>query len=417
MSGILERVFSTLLQQGTAVARMAADQLAFERQEPPPQVIQTDYWTAPSDQPLQDTDPGSAPDRRGLTGSVRLLEDLTRLEQYAFETARRQLNLTETISLAHHDPFAFQRFRETGVLRFTTPMQLFDECFPGHYLRLIKRVRTTVVALIPPSAGIRATLSNTGRSDVVIGGGLFQTVRINRPESVALSAPFDATGVFELDPQPEMLVPFEGIGVDGSWELRLPQAANAFDFRTLADVMFSLDYTALDSYDYRQDVLRRLGRSRQLDRAFSVRREFADAWFDLHNPESSGSSVSVTWTTRREDFPANLEGLAVAEVQLVVAREGALSDVPTPEFGVTDLALRLSDGTVRRGGPGTSVRGVISADRGAPNWRTRLGGDHAPIGEWTLTLPASSRQRLREGSVTDLILIISVRGLSPAWPA
>src|SRR3712207_7849693 len=48
---------------------------------------------------------------------------------------------------ARLDPYALQRFRETGVLLFETPMTLFDRDFPGHYLRLIKRVRISVIAL------------------------------------------------------------------------------------------------------------------------------------------------------------------------------------------------------------------------------------------------------------------------------
>ena len=45
---------------------------------------------------------------------------------------------------------------------FVTPLELFDRDFPGHYLRLIKRVRMSVIALIPPNDGIHATLSTTG---------------------------------------------------------------------------------------------------------------------------------------------------------------------------------------------------------------------------------------------------------------
>ena len=138
-------------------------------------------------------------------------------------------------------------------------MELFDRDFPGHYLRLIRRVRTSVIALIPPSQGIRATLSTTGTSRVVIGGDIFQTVVVNRgPESVALTSPRDATGLFELEPQPEMLLPFEGLGVDTTWELRMPKAANPFDYRTIADVLLTIEYTALNSFDYCQQVIQTL---------------------------------------------------------------------------------------------------------------------------------------------------------------
>jgi hypothetical protein len=47
-------------------------------------------------------------------------------------------------------PVEFLDFRRTGTLVFATPMTLFDTDFPGHYLRLIRQVRTSVVALIPP---------------------------------------------------------------------------------------------------------------------------------------------------------------------------------------------------------------------------------------------------------------------------
>jgi len=32
-----------------------------------------------------------------------------------------------------------------------TPIELFDRDFPGHYLRLVERARTSVIALIPPA--------------------------------------------------------------------------------------------------------------------------------------------------------------------------------------------------------------------------------------------------------------------------
>lgn len=99
---------------------------------------------------------------------------------------------------------------------FETPMNLSDRDFPGHYLRLIKRVSTSVLALIPPAEGIHATLSTIGLSRVVIGNaGIFQKINVRRyPESVALTSPINATGLFELLPQnQEMLFPFEGMVV------------------------------------------------------------------------------------------------------------------------------------------------------------------------------------------------------------
>jgi hypothetical protein len=73
-------------------------------------------------------------------------------------------------------------------------------------------VRVSVVALVPPSTGIRASLATTGLSRIVTAeDGLFQTIVVRRtPESVVLTAPPDATALFELEQQSDKLLPFEG---------------------------------------------------------------------------------------------------------------------------------------------------------------------------------------------------------------
>ena len=289
MSGVIGDIYRYFLEQATSIAKLAQTQLAFERQESGLDFILSDYWTVTSGSASLDTGNGDGRDRRGMTGSARLLHDLYLLDQHAFTTDRRKLQMSKTLSLALLDPIAFQQFRETGVLPFRTTMELFDRDFPGHYLRLVRRVRTSVIALIPPTHGIKATLSSTGISRAVISteaGGLFEERALPRePESVALTAPSNDSGVFELQEQPEILLPFEGLGVANSWEFRMPKAANAFDYNTIADILVTFEYTALDSPIYRQQVIQRLDRTVSLDRPFSFRHQFADQWYDLHNPD------------------------------------------------------------------------------------------------------------------------------------
>jgi hypothetical protein len=157
MSGVLGQVYRYFLQQATSVARTAEHQLAFERQQRLGPLVQVDYWQPPSDTGVGS---GTPPDRRGLTGSARLLQDIYQLDQFAFETNKRKLHLSQTLSLAQLFPQEFEDFRRTGRLPFATSMSLFDRAFPGHFLRLIRRVRTSVIALIPPTQGIRATLTS-----------------------------------------------------------------------------------------------------------------------------------------------------------------------------------------------------------------------------------------------------------------
>ncbi|PLS81991.1 MAG: hypothetical protein CYG59_05140, partial [Chloroflexi bacterium] len=137
-------------------------------------------------------------------------------------------------------------------------------------------------ALVPPTQGIRATLTASGISRVVVGPDVFRTIEVRRtPDLIAFTSPNNATGMFELEPAGDMLLPFEGMGVDTTWRLEMPRAANPFDYRTIADVIMTVDYTALHSFDYRQQVIQRLDTRMTGERSFSVRDEFADAWYQL----------------------------------------------------------------------------------------------------------------------------------------
>ncbi|HBY97188.1 MAG TPA: hypothetical protein DEP84_25130, partial [Chloroflexi bacterium] len=420
MSRTLEQVYAFFLRQATSVARLAETQLAFERQEPVRGDIQDDYWTAP---PEGLSSPAQAPDRKGLTGSARLLQDLYQLDQYAFDTAQRKLQITKTISLARLAPAEFQRFRETGLLPFATPMEMFDRDFPGHFMRLIRRVRTSVIALIPPTDGIHATLSAGGISRVVVGPQVFQTVTIRRdPETIALSSPVNASGLFELEPAPaEMYLPFEGHGVETTWEFRLPRPANQFDYHTIADVLVTIDYTALNSFDYRQQVIRQLKPSLQADRAFSFRTDFADAWYDLHNPEllQPDKQMVVSVRVERNDFPPNLDTIRIEQVLLAFARAGGL----TEEIPVAHFTLTQAGGQLPVGGSAVTANGAISTRRGnAGSWAGMIG--RPPFGVWELSLrtgdPNQDRRIQRwfkEEQIDDVLLVISYAGRTPDWPS
>ena len=337
------------------------------------------------------------------------------LDQHAFETNKRKLQLSKTISLARMAPFEFQRFRETGAITFGTPMELFDRDFPGHYLRLIHKVRTSVIALIPPTEGIRASLSTTGLSRVVIGPEVFQTVVVRRgPESVALSTPSNATGLFELEAQSEMLLPFEGMGVDTTWEFHMPKGANFFDYRTIADVLITIEYTALQSFDYQQQVIQTLSPAFSADRPFSFRLQFADQWYDLHNPDQTSVPMTVRFKTVREDFAPNLDSLKIDQVVLCFARtNGRPSELP-----VTSLRFIEEGGAGFTGGESTPIEGVISTRRGnAGSWMAMIG--KVPMGIWELAQPNTQEIRalFKNKEIEDILFVITYSGRTPEWPS
>lgn len=415
MSGVLGGVYSYFLQQATGLAMLAESQLTFERQEAPTSFIQNDYWEAPSEGATANASK-KANDRRGLTGSARLLQDIYQLDQFAFETNKRKLNLTHTLSLAALDPYAFAIFRETGVLSFNTPMRIFDEAFPGHYLRLIKRMRTSVVALIPPVQGIRATLMATGVSRVVIGGDVFQETTIRRdPELVALSSPVNATGVFELDAQSELLMPFESMGVDTGWEFVMPRASNPFDFGTIADVMVTIEYTAFFSDDYRRQVIQDFDPLVSADIAFSIRNDFPDIWYDLNNAEQGISVTDVSFRTERTHFPPNLyEDIKVQELLFAVLPKddntkitGDVSmsytpDVPVGSQEVGGTAALMDRRIHTRLPAGRSAWGSIQGKRA--------------MGKWKFSLPSGLVTQLRNDAIGDLLVVLTFSGTKPSWP-
>jgi hypothetical protein len=414
MSGILGGAYNYFLQQATAMAQLAQYQLAFERQESPPAFIKADYWEDTNDAQA-DAGQNAQPDRQGLTGSVRLLQDITRLDQFAFDTNRRKLQLAETFSLARLFPVEFQRFRDTGSLPFATPMSLFDRGFPGHYLRLIKRVRVSLIALVPPVQGLRATLIASGISRVVTGGDVFQSIIVRRdPELIAFTSTSNATGLLELEPDVGMLLPFESMGVDTNWELQLPKAANPFDFRSIADVLFTVEYTALQNFTYRQQVIQQLDDRVSAERVFSLRDQYADQWYALHNPERAAAPMTVKFTLTPQGFPPNVDDVRTQQVFFAVVR----AEGQTFEIGNTQLLLTPRGETVAVGGAvdGTTD-GLISTRRGNGSaWIPLIG--KSPAGAWELTLPNTEemKNRFKNEEIDDLLLVLTYEGRTPAWP-
>jgi len=417
MRRVLQRVYAFFLQQATAIARLAQAQLEFERQQALPGFIRGDYWQAPDVGSSGSN--GQGTDRNGLTGSARLLQAITELDQYAFLNDKRKLQMSKTLSLSALLPAEFQSFRESGVLPFATTKRHFDQDFPGHYLRLIRQVRVSVIALIPPTVGIHATLSNFGVSRVTINDTEFKEVEIHHgAQSVALTAPVNASGVFDLNQPSEMLLPFEAIGVETSWELRLPKPANPFDFNTIADVLITIDYTALDSWQYRKQVIQSLPTAFTGNRAFSLRDQFPDQWYDLNHPDQAATPNLVQWEISAADFPANALDVSVSQlVVYFVAKDGAtLPELPIHFLGVSNGNSAL------KGGSATAVSGIASSRRGnAASWLALQG--KSPVGLWRLDLNdklADGRlisQLIADESIADILFVVSYSARYTAWPA
>lgn len=429
MSEQLGQVYRYFLQQAASVAKLAERQLAFRRQEQPSGFIQSNYWNTSGGSggggPSTNGQSGGSEDRKGVTGSAQLMEDIWRLDQHEFRTDERRLTVEKTFSLSDLDPLALQQFRETGVLTFSTPLEEFQQDYPAQYHRLIEDVSVNVVALASPTDGVKATLRNAGVSRVVVGDTVFRKKVVSRdPASVVLNPHGSDTdrGVasgggnergFRLRPaEGEKLKAFEGMGVETRWQLEMPKAANNLDYETIGDVQFTIRHSAQESPTYREQVTRELGTERSVDRTFSFEDDFADAWYDLHNPEGATDPMAVTFETSADDFPANLSDREIAGIQLYFV--GPESDAVS-ELDV-DLTFSPAGSSTTAGGSASPVDGLISTP-GASAWTDITGKQ--PAGTWTLRFPNTPKARslIQDGALEDLLLIVTAEGEVPQWPA
>ncbi len=413
MAGVLQGVYSYFLQEATAVALQAQNQMAFERQQVPPAFIQSNYWQPAAANLAAATTPGSS-GTLGLTGAEQLDQDLTELNEYYLSTDQRKLQLTTTISLAQLYPVDFQSLRETGVMNFTTPMSLFDQQFPGHYLRLIQQVSVSVIALIPATQAICATLSASGTSQVVVGPDVFQTVPVQTgPQSIAITTPTNATGVLNPDPQSGLLFPFQGMGVAAQWEYAMPLPANPWDFSTLADVQVTIAYTALASPQYQAQVIAALAGQVSQERPYSFVNDLPDQWYDLNNPAQTATPMTVQFQVAATDFPPNLTDIRIQQLTLAFA----LAEGASFEVAVQSLQFFEGDTTAAVGGAATTVGGVISTRQGnAAAWIPIIGS--SPIGTWQLALADTQivQDWFSGQQITDILFDITYSASTPSWP-
>lgn len=424
MSRVMQGLYSAQLQQATATARLAQQQLSFDLLQEI-NTIRADYWTMPVEGSLNPNATDKEPDRRGLTGSARLLRDIEDLDGLVVSQAQRRLQLTRTISLASMAPGELQRLKETGELWFETKEVDFDREFPGHYFRRIHRVRVSVLALTPPVRGIRATLRNVGASRVVVPtltGFSTQTLAPSHDE-ISLSAPQNASGLFELDAQPELRPPFEGIGVDTQWHFELPKPSNFMDYDSIADILITFEYTALNSNDYRAELVQspaKLPTTFSAVRVFSFRNELVDQWYALHNAPLAPGELRVQFRISPQDFPSGVSRIRVRRITFYMPmNEDARGQKADLSTDVNSKLIGLGFGDAS--GPAKQALDkdhIIRSESAADAWFRQLPANLSPFGTYTVVLPGTQAvlDLLRADLIRDILIAFTYEADLPAWP-
>ncbi|XEC94317.1 neuraminidase-like domain-containing protein [Paenibacillus tarimensis] len=240
MRGSLKTLYRQVYNLAYDLAKKAEKTYCFERGISSSNYVQAGYFDAGRD---------------GLLAGEQLYVGLKQLEA-AYQSERGyDYEITKQLSLYQINPLAIVQLRETGKCEFALPEVLFDLDYPGHYKRRIKSVSVSVPCIAGPYTGINATLSLVENNfrNTAVGGKNYEenteetddrfssyTIPIN---AIAASSAQNDSGMFELNFKDERYLPFEGAGVISKWRLELP-AFRQFDYRTIADVIIHLKYTA-----------------------------------------------------------------------------------------------------------------------------------------------------------------------------
>jgi hypothetical protein len=197
--------------------------------------------------------------KKGLQSADHLIHDIKRMETAFIDKNKREYEITKHVSLAQLDPIALVSLRASGSCDFEIPEVLYDMDHAGQYFRRIKSVSLSIPCVAGPYTSVSAKLSlvnnryrkNTNPDNAAATGYAEDpgnderfVYNVGAIQSIATSSSQNDSGVFELNFRDDRYLPFENTGAISSWRLELPEIAKQFDYKTIADVIIHVKYTA-----------------------------------------------------------------------------------------------------------------------------------------------------------------------------
>ncbi|MFO0761439.1 MAG: neuraminidase-like domain-containing protein [Byssovorax sp.] len=393
--------------------------------------------------------------RQGLLAGEKLQHDLRRMEVAYLDQNARELEITKHISLALLDPAALMTLRETGSCTLALSEKLFDLDYPGHYFRRIKSVALTIPAVSGPYTGVSCTL-RLGGTATRIAATLHEGYARDEEnpaaderfhdwagsaEAIVTSSALNDAGLFEPNLRDERYLPFEGLGVIGTFTIDLPKANNAFDVSAISDVVLHLRYTARSAGSENESFVNAVKASifegasprvRTGRRIFSAREDFPDAWAEFMSPppdqddqvlsfpldaalfpySAGNGALTVTKATlyARWNGPARYAAAASPKLLAVTLAEPAIAGVSSP--------LYLDKPAV----PGSSDLGMVtlsSLSLSPSTWTIHASsGDIDGLEPSLFTAPSegsgTTKNRLND-TLQDMWLLVEYTQTVPDW--
>lgn len=246
-------------------------------------------------------------ERAGLLAGERLNLQLMQLEQEFIQSDRRKIEITQHFSMLQLSPDKLLTLKTEGECSdFVIPEAAFDLVYPGYFRRIIKSVRVSIPCIAGPYTNIGATLTLGNNKIRVNKTDALTDFNFTGCSTIATSTAQNDGGQFELNFRDERYLPFEGAGAVSSWTLALPKTIRAFDYNTIADVVFHVSYTAEYDGVYKGEVENAIKNALNaiqgtgMTRVFSLRHDFPREWMLVNDPNTPND---VILQLRREHFP------------------------------------------------------------------------------------------------------------------
>ncbi|TKC95184.1 neuraminidase-like domain-containing protein [Polyangium fumosum] len=417
-----EELYDWMLSQVSAVyfqgyklayelAKRAERAFQFELAQPEASYVQFGYWDSL---------------KKGLLAGEKLQHDLRRMEAAYLEQNRREYEITKHVSLAEVNPQALLMLRETGKCVVELPESLFDQDWPGHYLRRIKSVSMTIPVVNGPYVGVNCKLtmlrSSVRMNSTLLPGeedGYSRKSADDRwldhygaIQAIVTSSGQSDSGLFELVFRDERYLPFEGSGADSTWRIELDGKTNRFDPTAVHDVVLHVRYTARDGGESLKDgALDALGALDSSDagptglRLFSAKTDFPDAWhvFLTGEGEPATHPLSLPFALRHFQPLVGNRQLEIKRVHLFAKRSDSTDGSLTVALdaagdSLTGISLiageygKLLVASIDEVEPETPPEPKAYLDAPVPIW-AETSTEFAP---WTLTVSDATPSELED---------------------
>ncbi|PHM61559.1 neuraminidase-like domain-containing protein [Xenorhabdus ishibashii] len=216
---------------------------------------------------------------QGLMVGEHLKLALQRMDQAYLQHNTRRLEIVKTVSVKSLlTSSQWEIGKSTGSFTFLLGADMFLRDYPTHADRRIKTVALSLPALLGPYEDVRASLiqlSNmlNSTADLKTVDYLLNPLEHTKPkdvllnvqanQSVVISTAMEDSGMFRLNFDDELFLPFEGTGAISQWKLEFGSDQDQL-LESLSDIILHLRYTARDvsggSSEFSQQVRSRLNK-------------------------------------------------------------------------------------------------------------------------------------------------------------